>query len=239
MAVLFLVRHAQASFLSEDYDHLSLLGESQAARLGEYWASRKTVFHRAAVGPRRRHAGTARFVRDAYRAASLSFPNPEPLPEFDEYDAQNAFDRGLPALLETDQNIRALHAAVESAPERSARGHTFQKLFEAVISKWVEGAISPADVEPWSDFSTRVTLGLTKFLAAGTSGERVVIFTSGGPIAVAMQRALALSSQKTLEVSWMSRNCSWSEFLYSAGRFTLSSFNVHAHLDDPAMLTHR
>src|ERR1035437_2538453 len=115
MALLFLVRHAQASFLAEEYDHLSALGESQATLLGEYWASRKMVFHRVGAGPRRRHAGTARFVRDAYATANLNFPNPEMLPEFDEYDAENVFDRSLPALLETDQNIRAFHAAFKSA----------------------------------------------------------------------------------------------------------------------------
>jgi hypothetical protein len=54
-----------------------------------------------------------------------------------------------------------------------------------------------------------------------------------------MQRALHLSSEKALQASWMSRNSSWSEFLYSAERFTLSSFNVHGHLDDPAMMTYR
>jgi hypothetical protein len=37
----------------------------------------------------------------------------------------------------------------------------------------------------------------------------------------------------------MSRNSSWSEFLYSAERFTLSSFNIHEHIADPQMLTYR
>jgi hypothetical protein len=40
-------------------------------------------------------------------------------------------------------------------------------------------------------------------------------------------------------VSWMSRNTSWSEFIYSGERFTLSSFNCHAHIEDAAMLTYR
>jgi hypothetical protein len=37
----------------------------------------------------------------------------------------------------------------------------------------------------------------------------------------------------------MSNNSSWSEFLYSAERLTLSAFNIHGHLDDPAMMTYR
>jgi hypothetical protein len=38
---------------------------------------------------------------------------------------------------------------------------------------------------------------------------------------------------------WMSRNCSYSEFLFSGERFTLSAFNAFPHLDDPALLTYR
>jgi broad specificity phosphatase PhoE len=40
MGILFLVRHAQASFLEQNYDKLSALGEAQACHLGEYWARR-------------------------------------------------------------------------------------------------------------------------------------------------------------------------------------------------------
>jgi hypothetical protein len=56
---------------------------------------------------------------------------------------------------------------------------------------------------------------------------------------VAMQRALDLSTEATLKAAWMVRNCSYSEFLFSAGRFTLSSYNATPHFTDPEFLTHR
>ena len=37
MSRLFLVRHGQASFLSDDYDRLSPLGLEQSRRLGQHW----------------------------------------------------------------------------------------------------------------------------------------------------------------------------------------------------------
>src|SRR3984893_14433603 len=40
MGLITLVRHGQASFLKEDYDKLSELGELQARTLGEYWVAR-------------------------------------------------------------------------------------------------------------------------------------------------------------------------------------------------------
>jgi broad specificity phosphatase PhoE len=239
MGILFLVRHAQASFLEDNYDKLSALGETQARLLGEYWARRNLVLDRACVGPCVRQQDTLKIVSDAYARAGLEFPEPLVLPEFDEYQGEAVLKRSLPGLLESEPNIRDLHAAFQSSVGVKKKRVTFQRLFEAVIGQWVRGAIRVQGVETWSEFCSRVNSGLVKFLSAGGRGERVAIFTSGGPIAVAMQRAFDLSPESTLQVSWMSRNSSWSEFLYSADRFTLSSFNVHGHLDDPAMLTHR
>jgi len=238
MGILVLFRHAQASFLEQNYDKLSELGEGQARLLGEHWARRKIVFDRASVGPCTRQKDTLRLVSAAYDRAGLKFPKPLVLPEFDEYQAEAVLTRGLPGLLENDQRIRGLHAAFQSSPD-GKRHATFQKLFEAVIGEWVRGTICPQGVETWLEFCCRVNSGLTKFLVAGGHGERVAIFTSGGPIAVAMQRALHLSPESTLQMSWMSRNSSWSDFLYAEERFTLSTFNAHGHIDDPVMLTYR
>jgi broad specificity phosphatase PhoE len=238
MGILFLVRHAQASFLDQNYDKLSKLGESQASLLGEYWAQRKIVFDRVCVGPSVRQKDTSRLISDAYKLNGLKFPEPLVLPEFDEYPGEALLGRSLPGLLEKDQVVRDLHAAFQSSDSVRRRAN-FQRLFEAVIGKWVQGAICPPGVETWLEFCARVNSGLSRFLSAGGHGERVALFTSGGPIAVAMQRALQLSRESTLQLSWMSRNSSWSEFLYDAERFTLSSFNSHGHIGDPAMLTYR
>jgi broad specificity phosphatase PhoE len=239
MGIAFLVRHAQASFLEPNYDKLSKLGEAQARLLGEYWARRRIVFDRACTGPCVRQKDTLALVSDACRKAGIKFPDPLVMREFDEYQGEAVLARSLPGLLETDQTIRGLHAGFQSSSGSVERRVAFQKLFEAVVGKWAREEICPPGVETWLEFCFRVDSGLTKFLSGGSRGERVAIFTSGGPIAVAMQRALQLSAESTLNVSWVSPNSSWSEFLYSGERFTLSSFNCHAHLDDAAMLTYR
>lgn len=46
MAELYLVRHGQASFGTENYDRLSALGEQQGVWLGEYFARQDIVFDR-------------------------------------------------------------------------------------------------------------------------------------------------------------------------------------------------
>jgi broad specificity phosphatase PhoE len=239
MGNLFLVRHAQASFLEQNYDKLSERGEAQARLLGQYWVERNVVFDRVATGPRVRQEDTAKLISDEYRKSGLEFPEPLVMSEFDEYRGEAVLECSLPELLKIDQAIRDLYAAFQSSSDSARKRAAFQRLFEAVIGKWVHGATPLPGVETWPEFCSRVNSGLTKFLVPTGRGERVAIVTSGGPIAVAMQRALNLSRQRTLEVSWMSRNCSWSEFLYSKDRFTLSSFNAHPHLNDAAMLTYR
>jgi broad specificity phosphatase PhoE len=239
MGTLFLVRHAQASFLQPNYDKLSALGETQSRMLGEYWAQQNLVFDRVCIGPCVRHQDTFKFVSDAYHRAGLPLPTPQVLPEFDEYPAEAVIRRSLPGLLESDERIRDLYAAFQASTDLAIQRKTFQKLYEVVIHEWVAGSVCPPDVETWVEFCSRVNSGLTRVLSTGEHGERVAVFTSGGPIAVAVQRSLQLSAENTLQVSWMSRNSSWSEFLYNAVRFTMSTFNSHPHIGDSETLTYR
>ena len=239
MSRILLVRHAQASFLEPDYDKLSPTGETQARMLGEYWASRNVAFDRVYSGPRVRQIDTARIVTDICRRRGVAFSELAVLPEFDEYQGEDVLRTSVPELTKSDAGIRDLHAAFQSAGTSEEKRRTFQRMFEAVIGKWVDGEISLQDVEPWPEFCARVNRGLSKITSNGVSGERMAVFSSGGPIGAAMQRALNLSPRDTLRVTWMSRNCSYSEFLARGDRFTLSAFNAFPHLDDPALLTYR
>ena len=147
--------------------------------------------------------------------------------------------KSLPQLLANNSKVRDLHDAMQKASTDSAKRATFQRLFEAVISMWVREEIKLENVESWKEFCARVNRGLSNFLANAARGETGVIFTSGGPISVAVQRALHLSAQDTLQIAWMPRNCSFTEFLFSGNRFMLSSFNSFPHLGSEPLLTYR
>jgi broad specificity phosphatase PhoE len=161
------------------------------------------------------------------------------LDEFDEFQGDVVLERSLPRLAETNSHIRDLEYAVRNANSPPQRRRNFQKLFEAVVTMWVNGEVSVNGAESWEAFIARVNRGLSQFLSTANKSETCAIFTSGGPIAVAVQRALRLSPHDTLQVAWMPRNCSYSEFLFAGDRFTLSTFNSFQHLDDPALLTYR
>jgi len=239
MSRIYFVRHAQASFLQPDYDRLSATGEIQARALGDYWARRIHSFHRVVTGPRARQRGTAAIVAETYASARLHLPGSVVMPEFDEYQVEEVVKQSLAQLLETDPHVAALYAGFERAADSEGQRKSFQKLLEVVMDKWVGGEIVAPGVETWLDFCARVNRGISRFLAGGGKGEQSVIFCSGGPIAVAVQRALHFHHRDTLRLSWMSRNCSYSEFLSSGDQFTLSSFNSFPHLQESSLLTYR
>ena len=238
MSQIILVRHGQASFLERDYDKLCANGETQARLLGEYWSRRGMVFAGAYSGPRARQLETARIVAEAYRGAGVDFPETVVMNEFDEYQAEAVLRECLPKLLQVNAEIDELHSAYRDS-ESGERRKTFQKLFEAVISKWVAGEVAADGVEPWHEFCLRVERGLAQVMRDNASAASVVIFTSAGPIGAAMRRALHLSAEDALQLTWMSRNASFTGFLASGERFTLSTFNAHPHLDGDSLLTYR
>jgi len=82
MAVeLWLVRHGQAAFATEDYDRLTDLGRQQAAWLGAHLAARGLTFRRIAAGRLRRQQETAEVMADALGGAVGTVPGLE------EYDS--------------------------------------------------------------------------------------------------------------------------------------------------------
>jgi len=225
----------------------------QARLLGEYWSRRSVVFDSAYSGPRVRQRETARIVAEAYRSTGVDFPETVVMSEFDEYQAETVLRECLPPLLLVNAEIRELRRAYEESGKSGAfessesfessnsntRRKTFQKLFEAVISKWVAGEISAPGIESWHEFCSRVERGLAQVVRDTPPAASAVIFTSAGTIGAAMRRALHLSAEDMLRLTWMSRNASFSEFMASTERFTLSTFNAHPHLDGDGLVTYR
>ncbi len=238
MSTLWVVRHGQASFFSDDYDQLSPLGEEQSRRLGRYWVAGGQTFNRVFVGPRRRHHETCRLAGEAFREAGLAWPEAEELPGLDEYAAEEVLKQSLPSLVQTDPHLQRLHEQMAAATDRADHLRRFQRIYEHVMGLWVEGRLVLDDVEDWPRFCQRTDAAWSQVLASG-GGTRAVAFTSGGPVGVAVGRALEVPQRKTLPVAWMMRNGAYCEFLFSSERFTLSTFNSFPHLDRPELLTYR
>jgi broad specificity phosphatase PhoE len=225
--------------MSDNYDKLSELGVRQSQLLGDYLVRHAVHFDRAYTGPRLRHRETADAVKAAYAEADIGFPELVELPGLDEFQ----WDGLLRHVLE-DENFLPEAAQTEwhgyhNAENTTQKRRHFQRFMEHVTTMWVNGETDPKEVEPWEDFRVRVNEAIDTMIAGGKSGERVIAFTSGGPSAASVQRALNLDGKTALELIWTLRNAAIVDFLYTKDRFSLSSFNEAPHLDDRSLWTYR
>jgi broad specificity phosphatase PhoE len=239
MVLLTLVRHAQASYLSDNYDRLSPLGGRQAALLGEYWARRAVPFDLVFSGPAERQTRTADIVASAYRTLGKSLPEAVVLDEFDEFPGEQVVRVLGPMLVEQRDDIRTLAEAFHAALDEAEKRNALDSLFHRVAHCWVaEEAVSPL-VESWTQFTTRVARGVERIREQAVGYARVAVFTSAGPTAVVASLALEISPKNTLELAFSPRNASYSEFFLTPNTVSLSVFNATPHLEDGSLLTYR
>lgn len=240
MGILVLVRHGQASFLSDDYDRLSPLGERQAHLLGEYLVRHEISFDEVYVGPLQRQQHTAGIVRKVVIGAGRPWPEPQVLEELVEFPAERLALEYFPRLMAEDERVREWMTAFEASHDVAEKARLFQKAFELLMAKWARNELGSHDeIEPWSAFESRVEGALKAMTDGKGSGRRIAAFTSGGVTATAVRHALDLSPERTMQLAWMLRNGAFTEFLFTQGRFTLSSFNDVPHLPDPELWTFR
>src|SRR5271169_1451690 len=106
MGTIYVVRHGQAAFGTDQYDRLTETGFTQSRLLGAYFALRNIRFDAVFTGTLRRHAETAQGLFDGY-AKHGDGPPVERLPALDEYDPEA---------------LMAAHTSVIPAPPVAAPG---------------------------------------------------------------------------------------------------------------------
>lgn len=239
MSNLVLIRHGQATMFSDDYDKLSALGEQQSRLLGRFWLSRRVTFDEVYVGPRKRQIRTGELALEQLAAENGNQPELIIINELDEYDGDGILDHLLPLAVRQDERISHLVEEYQQNISGPERFRYFQRMFEAVIRLWVEGKIHSEKVESWRSFHRRVQRGYRRIISSEGRNRRIAIFTSGGPISVAVQLATQAPEHTAIELNWRLRNCSLTEIVFSKDRLTLDSFNSIPHLEDASLWTYR
>lgn len=239
MGVLVLVRHGQASFLSENYDQLSPLGKEQARHLGEYLVRHDIAFDEAYTGPLHRQRDTGAIVARSFHSAGRAFPEVQVLDGLMEFPAEPMAMKFFPRLVEENAQVREWLTQFQAAPDVAEKSRYFQKAFEVLLAKWADGVYRDDAILPWTGFVAKVNEALRFMTADKPKGRRIIAFTSGGVTAVALHRALDTSADVTTRLAWMLRNGALTEFLFTNGRFTLSAFNDVPHMPSPDLWTFR
>jgi len=239
MATLTVVRHGQASFLADNYDQLSELGRTQARLLGEYWVRAGARFDRVFTGPRERQKDTAAIAGEVFRCAGLPWPEAVVLDDLDEFPAEPVVRRFTPVLMAQHTHIREWADEFQSSEDVAVKSKALDRMIQEVTARWLAGEVSHEEVGTWEQFTARVHGAITVARESTPKGGATAVFTSGGPSAAAVQYAVGLSSEATLDLTWMTRNAAFAEFLFDRERFNLSVFNATPHLVEREMLTYR
>jgi len=216
MGTLYLVRHGQASFGADDYDQLSDLGQRQCQQLGRHWAERNLVFDAVIMGTLRRHRQTWEAM-----AEGAGWQN-QPLlwPGLNEYDSAAV--------------IRSIYTQPLARPDTPELYRHHFRLLRDGLAQWMAGTVSPRGMPSYPDFVSGVTTALDH-VRQQHPGQRVLMVSSGGPIATAVGHVLGLSPERTIDLNMRIRNSAVTELQFTPRRHTLLTYNTLPHLDQPAL----
>lgn len=224
MSELYLVRHGQASFGASDYDKLSETGHEQAAILAEYWRSIDARYDAIYSGSLKRQLSTAEGL-----AAQVDASSPIVLEGFNEYVSHHILDAYREQYARADGFVIEGEGYASGLKDRKF----FQRFLEKACQRWVQGELESELIEPFPLFKQGVCDALEEVMAANSKGRRVVISTSGGVIAMAVQSVLGMPDEQAINLNWMVFNTSITRIPFSGSRRSLSVFNAIPHLERP------
>ncbi|MFT3802489.1 MAG: histidine phosphatase family protein [Burkholderiaceae bacterium] len=211
MAMIYLVRHAQASFGTSDYDRLSELGHQQARWLGEYFGERGLRFSRVMTGTLRRQRETAAGVLDVLGQQV----DVQTHPGLDEYHAEPMF--------------RA-HTGMNPIEAQRADYAGYWRQFREAMLAWAADGLSGLP-ETWGEFGRRIDDAWTQSVRETRRDDNILLVSSGGAIGRGVAQMLGAPASVAIELNLQFRNSGFCELIAGGGTFRLLSFNVIPHLE--------
>lgn len=230
MGAIYLLRHGQASFGTNNYDQLSAVGHQQARVLGRALKARGIQPEVVISGTMQRHQETA---AGALEELGLSLA-PQMHAGVNEFDHENVIEVAEPRYV--DKLAMMSDMAATGDPRR-----VFQKFFQDAVSRWVGGNHDDEYAEPWSVFKLRVVSALEDLVKATPPKGSTLVFTSGGTISVICAHLLGLNDSQAFTINWTLANTGVTRIQAGREGLHLIAINEHAHLEtvQPSLLTYR
>ncbi|GAA1498706.1 histidine phosphatase family protein [Paeniglutamicibacter kerguelensis] len=209
VSVLYLVRHGQASFGTEDYDRLSPRGKDQSQSLGNFLMRAGTTPTSITSGDMKRQRQTAQgLIEAADWDTTLDID-----PGWDEFNASD-----LISAYPTDD------------PSAKSDSRAFQRLLEKASTRWASGDHDADYLETFTAFTDRVDAALDRAVDGLGSGQSAVVVSSSGVIAWAAARLLDGGFQQWLALNRVTVNSGVTKIVSGASGKTMVTFNDHGHL---------
>ena len=197
MTLIYVIRHAQASWGEADYDKLSELGRSQSGALGRHFAERGFRPDIVFTGQMRRHRDTAALCMEQL----AMYPEIDTLPGLDEYDFTNVFSVPFPQFKDMSSMGGAAGAKLD-----------FRKIVGEALRAWTapEAEEDARYAETFPAFRGRARGALDEIARRATArqAERVLVFTSGGPVGALTLDVMGAPASRFADIAWRIANCS-------------------------------
>jgi broad specificity phosphatase PhoE len=227
LPTILLIRHAQGSFGTSDYDALSEVGRRQAVALGEALQARQ-------VEPDRVLRSSLRRVRDTMQLCQIASGSVVTVdPRLDEYDHADLFGNYAPQAVPAWQGGREAAKIISSGE--------LQALLDQALWRWVDDAEDSPCKESWPEFRARALGALSDLTASLGRGEQALVFTSAGITAAICAHLLRGSADAFVALNRAAVNTGITKLGHGRAGTNLISFNGHSHLEgtDPTLLTYR
>jgi broad specificity phosphatase PhoE len=226
MPTILLVRHAQASFGTADYDVLSAVGVEQTQVLAGALERRELRVTRICAGSARRQLETAEGCRGPL---GLEIEVDE---RWNEYETEQVLTHHASA-------AAGLDGVGPAGTEITSRD--FQAILDTALDEWVAGGESTPATQSWPSFLESRSAALDDFAAGLGSGETGIVFTSGGVIAAICAHLLGDRAELFPRLNRVLVNTGITKLAVGRAGTSLITFNDHAHIDDAggALLTYR
>lgn len=217
MSVLYLVRHGQASFGTDDYDRLSELGKEQSRITGRFLAAQGIEPDRIVHGEMLRQRQTAEGLLEGM-GLSMDAHVDSGWNEYAAWELTGVLD---------DVDPRAKHDS-----------KIFQGELERGAARWASGEHDEDYRETYKQFTSRVERALDDAVAAMGSGQSTIVVSSAGAIAWTAARLIGGGFDQWMAFNRVTINTGITKIITGRGGTSLISFNDHGH-QDPKNATYR
>jgi|TARA_B110000503_G_scaffold31755_2_gene51358 broad specificity phosphatase PhoE len=223
MSELHLVRHAQASFGSVNYDQLSELGHRQARFLGDHFKLRHMRFDQLVVGDMHRHHQTMDGICEGL---GIDGTDRLVLPGLNEY---NFID-----MTEAYGKIHGDNPLFQKVMEDPTDKKNYYRLLREILMAWTSDSI-PGVPETWMEFKSRVEDAQNQIKAMSDAGNSILAIGSGGSISTFVGLVLGIPDENIFDLNLQYKNTAISHFFFNQKKMKLTGFNSVSHLDTNEM----
>lgn len=229
MSRIVFIRHAQASYMADDYDQLSDLGKQQSEALGRFIDREQITFDKIYIGPLKRHYQT---LEHCSKMAPSSMPVESTILEgLKEHNGPEALKIKYHELDDLYNQVAEWKQQIADEPAEKKRYSL--RIFRLFMKEWMAGNIivDHPSVVPFTQWLLEVKHSLGHILSEVEPGDTVGVITSGGTKGAIIAHALGIEDgRKIANLNDSIRNTAMSHFNYSNLGFNVLSFNEIPHL---------